>query len=78
MFKKLKKLLCFHREVTQSYKFQDKASVTLPDGRLLTIVAKFITVSSICARCGKELKNELIYEPHAISKGHNFENKKSR
>lgn len=62
MFLKLKQKLCKHTDVTQSYKFQDRFTIDLPDGRVFTLVGKFLTVTHKCARCGKVIKNEIVYE----------------
>ena len=62
MFAYFKKLLCSHKDITRSYKFEESSSITLPDGRVLTLVAKVLNVNSKCAHCGKVLRREVIYE----------------
>lgn len=62
MFVYLKQKFCSHKNTIQSYKFEDKFSITLPDGRLFTFVASFLTVTYKCERCGKVLRKEVVYE----------------
>ena len=62
MWKTLKKLFCRHNDVNQSYRFEDKFSIKLPDGRVLTFVTRVLHVTYKCATCGKTMRKEIIYE----------------
>ena len=62
MLKLIKKLFCKHTDVNQSYKFEDKFSLDLPDGRVLTFVTRVLHVTHKCANCGKIMRKEVIYE----------------